>query len=155
VLEAYDMGCTSSGEGRWDYSGSPYEQVVKATDGKAYKLCDQQYGRDLSDIGKDLLRRLEKPKIHLQTRPKPRSIVVRFKGKVLPGGRKEDGGYWLYDYENNAIVFHDLDFAPNESDTVEIEVDPDDGYRDDLDPLDYGREDSGANAGSGSGSPTP
>ncbi len=65
-------------------------------------------------------------------RPKPGTLFVRYKGQDLPGGPKEDGGYWFYDFELNAIVFHDLDFAPGDTEQVEIEVKEDDGYRDDI-----------------------
>jgi hypothetical protein len=128
VLGAADIGCPASGEASWNYGGSRYEKVINAFRGKNYKLCDADFGTQLASIGRDLLKRVEKPKIYLNYRPKKNSLVVRFAGAELPGGAKEDGGYWYYDFELNAIVFHDLEFAPGDDEKVEIELQEDDGY---------------------------
>jgi hypothetical protein len=36
-------------------------------------------------------------------------------GAEIPGGTAEKGGYWLYDFDLNAVVFSRLDFAPDEN----------------------------------------
>jgi hypothetical protein len=125
---AYDLGCTAgSGEGIWNYVDSPYEDVVQATRGRVFPICTQTFGKDLSELGKDLVKRVTQPMIRLAKRPKISSIRVSFKGQVLPGGLKEDGGFWIYDFDGNAIVFHDLDFAPGDTETVDVSYQEDDG----------------------------
>jgi hypothetical protein len=127
VIGPRDFGCPSTDD-TWDYVGSPYEEVIQGTSGKAYKLCTTDFGAQLSDLGRDLVKRVEKPKIYLTLRPKLGTLKLRHQGKDLPGGPKETGGFWFYDFELNAIVFHDLDFAPGDTEEVEIEMKEDDGF---------------------------
>ncbi len=50
-----------------------------------------------------------------------------YKGEDLKGGLKEEKGYWLYDFDLNAILFHDLNFAPGDKEEVTVEYREDDG----------------------------
>ena len=53
-------------------------------------------------------------------RPQIQTIRVTWKNQALPGGPKAEGGIWQYDFDLNAIVFHDLEFAPDENEEVVI-----------------------------------
>jgi hypothetical protein len=118
VFAAQDLGCTV-GDSTWKYAGSPYEPVITATTGKVYPLC-KDFGTNLADLGKDLYTRVARPSIRLKSRPQLSTLSVNYLGAVLPGGPVEDGGYWIYDFDLNAIMFHSLDFAPGENEEVEI-----------------------------------
>jgi hypothetical protein len=125
ALGADDLGCRL-GEG-WNYSGSKYEDVVLATGGRVFPICTTTFGKDLAALGNDLVRWVSRPMIRLSKRPKVSSVRVSFEGRLLPGGFKEDGGFWLYDFDANALVFHDMDFAPNNDDVVDVSYQEDDG----------------------------
>jgi hypothetical protein len=122
---ADDLGCTL-GEG-WNYARGKYEAVVQATRGRYFPICTSTFGRDLAELGKDLVKRITQPMIRLSKRPKVPSIRISFKGRVLPGGLKENGGYWIYDFDSNAIIFHDLEFAPGDTESVDLSYQEDDG----------------------------
>jgi hypothetical protein len=94
---------------------------VNATNGKYFPLCENDFGKELSKFGKDLLTRIDYPKIPLKTRPVTETIKVFYKDKELPGGPLENGGYWMYNYEINAIIFHNLKFAASDNEKVTIE----------------------------------
>jgi len=126
VFAANDLGCRSD-EGFWNYAGSEYEEVIKATQGKVYPICSPDFGKNLADLGKDLVSRLTNPSIKLKVRPKIRTLEVLYQGKKLKGGLKENGGFWIYDFEAGSIVFHDTSFAPDDNESVEIRFEPDDG----------------------------
>lgn len=117
VFAAKDFGCTSD-EGAWDYAKSPYEDIIAPTKGKTYPLCSANFGANLADLGNDLVTRVRRPRLRLAKRPDPQTIQLTFKGQDLPGGLKEAGGYWIYDFELNSLVFHDLDFAKDEIEEV-------------------------------------
>jgi hypothetical protein len=120
VFGADDLGCgAGNGEGRWDYAGSPYEGVIASVNGRVYPIC-QPFGPSLSDLARDLVQRVNTPVLYLGRRPDPSTLVVRHKGVVIPGGPKELGGYWRYDYDRVAIVFHDLSFAIGNTEEVEV-----------------------------------
>lgn len=124
---ADDLGCRN-GEG-WNYSRGKYEAVIQATQGRYFPICTSTFGKDLAALGTDLVKRVTQPMIRLSKRPKISSIRVSFQGRALPGGLKEDGGFWVYDFDANAIVFHDLDFAPGDTETVDVSYQEDDGLR--------------------------
>jgi hypothetical protein len=119
ALTPTDFACPNVGEDRWPYAGSSFEEVIDGTKGKVYKLCGD-FGQNLADLGRDLITRVERPFIALKDRPDPSSIRVRYKGKDLSGGLPEDGGYWIYDFDLNRIVFHNLDFAPGDTEEVTV-----------------------------------
>ena len=118
VFAPSDFGCSVS-DSIWNYAGSPYEELIKATSGKTYPLC-KDFGAALADLGKDLVSRISRPSIRLQTRPRLRTLTVNYLGKPLKGGPQSEGGYWIYDFDMNSIRFHNLDFAPGENEEVEI-----------------------------------
>ena len=68
----------------------------------------------------DLVTRVERPYIALKERPLTSSIRVTYKGAILSGGLLEDGGYWIYDFDLNRIVFHNLNFAPGDTEEVTV-----------------------------------
>ncbi len=119
VLGPTDWGCPSS-DSNWKYPGTPYEEFAKAVAGKNYPLCSQDFGKNLADLGKDLVKRIQSPRIPLTMRPQPGTIRVRWKGRDLPGGPLASGGLWQYDFDLNSILFHNLDFAPDENEEVVI-----------------------------------
>ncbi len=119
VLGPTDWGCPSS-DSTWNYVGSPYEDFAKTIQGKNYPLCSQDFGKNLADLGKDLVKRIKSPRIGLTMRPQVDTIHVRWKGNDLPGGPAAGGGLWIYDFDLNAIVFHTLDFAPDDTEEVVI-----------------------------------
>ncbi|MEK6705623.1 MAG: vWA domain-containing protein [Bdellovibrionota bacterium] len=126
VFGPQDYGCKETDD-YWEYTGSKYEELITATHGKTYVLCSNDYGRILSDLGQDLISRTKSPTLYFKIRPRPTTILVKHKGIVLPGGPKSSGGYWMYNFELNAIVFHDLDFAPSEDEEVQVSFDVDTG----------------------------
>lgn len=113
--------CTdSSGDDSFYLAGSRYEEFFGAVKGKTYALCRKDFGKDLADLGKSIVNLTMSPRIPLTKRPRPKSIRVVHKGVDLPGGLKEEGGFWLYDFDLNAILFHDLDFAPGDQEEVQV-----------------------------------
>lgn len=119
VLTPNHFGCPGGGEMAWNYKGSPFEEAIDGTKGKLYKLCGD-FGKNLSDLAKDLVTRVDNPFITLEERPQTESIRVVYKGKDLPGGPVSDGGYWIYDFDRNRVVFHNLEFAPGDKEEVTI-----------------------------------
>ncbi len=119
ALTPTDYACPPTGEEAWPYTGSVFEQVIDGTKGKVYKLC-ADFGQNLSDLGRDLITRVERPYIALKERPNSSSIRVVYRGKDLSGGLPEDGGYWIYDFDLNRIVFHNLNFAPGDTEEVTV-----------------------------------
>jgi hypothetical protein len=116
-----------SGDDLFTFAGSKYEELFSAIKGKTYPLCNMDFGRDLADLGKDIVKRITSPRIPLTKRPKVSTIRVIYKDQDLPGGLKEEGGFWIYDFGLNAILFHDLDFAPGDKEEVKVEYREDDG----------------------------
>lgn len=119
VFASVDFGCRFTDE-QWNYVGSPYEEVIKATKGKVYKLCDTDFGKNLADLGKDLVERIKRPFVQLVERPVISAIRVLYQGEELPGGPADSGGLWIYDFDLNRVVFHNLDFAPGDNEEVTI-----------------------------------
>ncbi len=119
VFAAQDFGCQMT-DGFWNYVGSPYEALIKATGGKHYKLCNNDFGKDLADLGSHLVERIKRPFIQLPDRPQIDTLRVTYVGKDLPGGPEESGGFWVYDFDMNRVVFHNLDFAPGDDEQVSV-----------------------------------
>ena len=118
VFAPQDFGCTI-GDSFWNYAKSPYEEVVNATNGKTYPLC-KDFGKNLADLGQDLVTRVSRPTIRLKSHPQLRTLKVYFHGEILPGGPPDEQGRWIYDFDLNAIQFHDLDFAQGDNEEVEV-----------------------------------
>ena len=122
VFASQDLGCRSD-EGEWDYQGSPYETFIKsAYVGQTYPLC-RDFGTSLVNIAHDIVTRVAHTAIYLTSRPDTSTLKVLYKGKELPAGSQESGGFWVYDYGLNAVVFSSLDFAVNDSDSVRVVYD--------------------------------
>lgn len=126
VYSSDDLGC--SGEERWTYAQSKYRGVVQATGGSIFPACAPDFGTKLTSLAKEIISYLQNSKIILKKRPRPETIRVSYKGKDLPGGNKENGGMWYYDYNDNAIVFYSLDFAPGSEEVVNVIFQEDDGF---------------------------
>ncbi|NDD93400.1 hypothetical protein EBZ37_15130, partial [bacterium] len=123
-----DLGCgRNPGEDDWSLQGSRYGEFVKATAGKTWALCTSDFGKNLAELGKDLVSRLTAPRLFLDSRPRSNTLRVLHHGKDVPAGLPGTGGYWYFDQELNAIIFHDLRFAPGDDEEVEILYDEDNG----------------------------
>ena len=115
---ADDFGC--HGEG-WSYAGSPYESFLAvAMGGGHFPLCDPQFGNLLTVIGHDIAEKVITYKIFLESRPVMASLKVIYADRELPPGPKSEGGYWVYDYAMNAVVFHDLNFASSDVESIRL-----------------------------------
>lgn len=126
VYSSDDLGC--DGESTWEFKTSKYKYVVQNTGGSIFPACSPVFGTKLTSLAKEIISYLQNSKIILDKRPKPDSIKVTYKGKELPGGSKTRGGMWYYDYNDNAIVFYSLDFAPGNEEIVEINFQEDEGF---------------------------
>jgi hypothetical protein len=130
ALKASDLQNCPPNPG-WDYgpyAGSPYEEMVTATKGFTISACVTDFGQKLAEIGKDIVKLVESPKVLLDERPVMESIKVFYKDKELPSGDQTSGGYWYYDDYYNSINFYDLSFSTDfDNDDILIEFDIDDG----------------------------
>lgn len=125
VLGPMDFGCTdNAGEEEWNYAGSTYEPFFQALHGKTYPLCSPDFGKNLAEMGKDLVKQIQHARIYLPERPIPKSIKVTCKGEEVLGGQESEGGHWVYDFELNAVVFSDTNFAPGDDEFVRVEYSP-------------------------------
>jgi hypothetical protein len=89
--------------------------------GKNYKLCED-FGPGLAEMGKILVQLSISPKIFLEARPRAGTVKITYQGRVLPPGPKAEGGFWVYDPQLNAILFHDLDFAGSNNSVEDVQV---------------------------------
>ncbi len=123
-----DQGCGSnSGEDDWNLRGSRYGEFIDKTKGKSYALCTNNFGANLADLGKDLVSRITSPKLYLDSVPRSSTLKVYYKGRLIPGGLPGSGGFWYFDTKLNAIIFHDLSFAPGDDESVRVVYDEDNG----------------------------
>lgn len=123
-----DLNCgNNSGESDWTLKGSRYGDFIDRTKGKSYPLCTNNFGANLADMGKDLVSRITSPKLFLDTVPRSSTLKVLYKDKPVPGGLPGTGGFWYFDQKLNAIVFHDMSFAPGEDESVRVVYDEDNG----------------------------
>jgi hypothetical protein len=115
--------------GNFDYLGSRFESFMNLSQGTKFSLCAPDFGNMLSSIGANLISKVTtySPTILLQARPQPNSIVVNYQGHVLPGGLKSAGGMWIYNPQDNAIVFHDTSFIVKGINDVTVTFDVDVG----------------------------
>lgn len=116
--------CPMSADDEWYWRGSPFEELLTHVGGAAYKLCDPQFGRNLSNLGSNLAKAVTIPRIFLDQRPRVASLKVMYHGQEIPGGPK---GFWTYNYSANAIELNDLSFAPGDNESVRVLYDIDDG----------------------------
>jgi hypothetical protein len=93
----------AGGSNNW--SNNSYDDVVKATGGSEYDIEATNYNDLLTKLGHDLVARTSTidPVIVLDRRPKPETILVKYKGRELRPGPAIAGGEWTYDPEYNLI----------------------------------------------------
>lgn len=137
ALSRIDLdGCESRDVGDYkDYAGSDYEKIINNSGGFNISACLDNFGLRLADIGKDIAAMVAPPGIPLKGYPKVHTMKVMYKDKVLPTGRKEDGGMWYYDAAHNQVIFYSFSFVEDfENDYLQIDFDLDDGYCRPTDP---------------------
>lgn len=105
IFAFHDVGCSSSDS----YIGGKYEEMIKQTSGKVFKLCAPDFGNMLSQLGQDLVSKIQtlSNKILLTDRPVPKTIEVYYLGKKLVPGLASAGGQWTYDPLDNVIEITD------------------------------------------------
>jgi len=118
------FSCYSDQEPAWRYAGSPFEYFVMLTGGTSFDLCTPDFGKNLAQVGKDMVKSVTYSQVPLSQRPDVASLSVRYRGSELPGGPQAQGGRWSFDFDLNAVVFYDLQFALDEEDFVEIHYEP-------------------------------
>lgn len=120
-------GCSSSGDSE-PYAGSPYEAIIKMTNGFNISAC-VSFGADLARIGKDIASLVGLPSLLLKQRPLAETIRIFYKGRELLPGSKESGGVWFYEENTNTINFYTMEFVEDpRTDFFKIEFDIDDGH---------------------------
>lgn len=120
IIAPREYGCYTQ-EDSFFYKGSAYESMVLATGGGSYPICAPDYGKTLASIGNSIVSQVEKPRVYLKKRPDPASIRVFYKKKLLPPDIPGQKGYWIYNINDNAIIFTDLSFAPGGNEEVELD----------------------------------
>ncbi|MBY0517815.1 MAG: hypothetical protein K2P81_12970 [Bacteriovoracaceae bacterium] len=126
AFHAKDFGCS----GTYDqlvYAGSVFEEVINATNGKAYSTCTPDFGIQLASLGNDIVAAISSPVILLSKRPLVSTLKVLYKGAELPAGPQSAGGLWIYDPDANGVRFHNMDFVDFNVKAVEIEFQVDQG----------------------------
>ncbi len=111
--------------GSGDPSGA-YMKFIQDTNGQTYDLRSSDYGVLLAKIGSDLVSRVStvNPFVSLPERPVVATIQLKFNGRILPPGQKDQGGYWIYEQQNNVIRFTNVEiFTPTDR-NVEITYEP-------------------------------
>lgn len=126
IFGAQDLGCSA---GSFSYASSRFEEIFGVIKGLIYPVCSPDFGKNLADLGKDIVSAITYPRLLLKERPLPASIKVFYEKSELPGGKLEEGGIWTYDYSMNAIQFYNLDFAENDDlGKVQISYAKDNGF---------------------------
>ena len=113
VFSMSEDGC-----GMDEFIGSRYAEFIQKTNGLTFPICASDYGAGLATFGADIAQKTSVSKIQLKEAPVIETLEVIYRGKKLPKGRSEDGGYWNYNSVDNSIHFHDLEFLVD-SDSVE------------------------------------
>lgn len=106
IFAYQELGCSAPDV----YKGEKYEQLITQTSGKTYKLCAPDFGVVLSQLGQDLVSKIQSlsNKILLTDRPVPKTIEVYYAGKKLTPGLASDGGQWIYNPLDNVIEITDI-----------------------------------------------
>lgn len=121
------QGCTQPGDSD-PYAGSPYEAVIKMTNGFNISACLDDFGTELAKIGKDIASLVGLPSLLLKQRPVADTIKVYYKDQLLAPGPKEKGGIWFYEESTNTINFYTMEFVKDpKNDFFKIDFDIDDG----------------------------
>lgn len=117
--------CSGWGNG---YAGSPFETIISETSGIFMSACTKDFGKDLAEIGKDIISIVDTPSILLVDRPVLDTLEVYYNDTYLKPGKRSEGGVWYYSHKYNTINFYSLDFAPDFSDSkIKINFDIADG----------------------------
>ncbi len=112
IFEMQESGCGST-----QFQGKRYGELMRLTNGLTFPICSRDYGNGLAAFGADIAQKIVIPKIYLEVAPIVETIQVLYEGTMVKDGSAEDGGYWMYNTEDNAIFFHDLSFLSG-SDTA-------------------------------------
>jgi len=130
IFGATDLNCDPATiDADWNYHGSEFENLINATGGKVYSLCDASFGQALASLGDDLYQHFENPRIPLDHIPIVSSIHVYYKGQELQGGSQASGGLWYYYAPTNSIIFYNLNFALQATDSVSVQYTEDTGVK--------------------------
>ncbi len=104
-------------------TGTAFEFLMQSAKfGEYFPLC-RDFGASIAAIGKQIVQRISRSSIPLKGRPILDTLQVFYKDQPLKPGPKDQGGFWEYDYDLNAVLFHDLDFSTSDNDSVRIEYD--------------------------------
>lgn len=104
---AQDLGCAKTDD-QWNYAGSKYQMLVDTTHGKHFPLCAAGFGKNLTDIVSNVVRKAVKVSVALPAKARPSTIEVAYRGKVLSGSSTSGPAAWYYDANANTIVFPDM-----------------------------------------------
>lgn len=102
-----------------DYSNDAfnkrYDEIVKLSGGKSYRIDSPDYGVLLSEMGRDLVLRTTtvNPVVILDQKPDPQSLIVTYKGRVLTPGPLDQGGEWTFEPKFNFIQINDPKIIDN------------------------------------------
>lgn len=130
AFQATDFSCPdTAGYEQVTYAGSPFEEVIVATNGKAYSTCTPNFGSDMASLGNDIVNAISSPIIMLEKRPMPTTIKVVYKGVELAPGPKDKGGLWVYDSEANGVRFHNMEFVDFNERSLNITYEVDQGQQ--------------------------
>lgn len=125
AFNARDFGCSSGT--LMTYAASPFEEVITATKGKAYKTCNPTFGVDLAKLGQEIVSISSRASIILKSRPLTETLKVIYNGEELKPGPRSEGGRWFYDSESNSVRFHDLEFVNFNIKDVQVSYEVDEG----------------------------
>jgi hypothetical protein len=125
ALHAKDFGCQTTYGDQVEYANSVFEAAITETKGKVYSTCTNDFGVELANLGNEIVAAISSPVILLSRRPVASTISVNYKGALLPGGPKTEGGFWVYDPDANGVRFHDMDFVDFNERFVKIDFDID------------------------------
>ncbi|MGZ3721726.1 MAG: hypothetical protein ACXVA9_02270 [Bdellovibrionales bacterium] len=110
----------------FNWQGSKLQDLLTKVHGGAFKLCDQNFGVNVANLGSVIAKQITSPKIMLKDKPILSTLRVTHLGVNVKPGPRSIGGYWEYDVNLNAIVFNDLTFAPNDNEAVKVIYEVDD-----------------------------
>lgn len=94
AISAPDVPQCTNPMTRVPYKDSPFEYMIQQTNGFMVSACSVDFGLGLANIGKDIGNLLQFPRLLLNEPPRPETIKVSYKGRELPPGLPESGGYW-------------------------------------------------------------
>ena len=109
VMSAKDMGLRCYNSESHYFKGSKLEDLMLRTSGVYYDMCDSDFAKTLTDLGKNLVGKIPvlSTRITLDEKPFVDTIVVTYKGQILKPGMASSGGQWVYDPIYNYITIVD------------------------------------------------